>query len=149
MDKEIFTKGINFECQGSSNCCVSRGNYGYVYLSKKDLTNLAKYLNLSTDIFEKKYCEFSEGYLHLRELNINGNCQFLTNKKCSIYAARPIQCRTWPFWKENMNTKKWKEELIDFCPGIGKGRLISASIIRKKINRELKNDKQIIKEDKA
>ena len=148
MNKEIFTKGINFECQGSSNCCVSRGNYGYVYLSKKDLTNLAKYLNLSTDIFEKKYCEFSEGYLHLRELNINGNCQFLKNKKCSIYSARPIQCRTWPFWKENMNTKKWKEELIDFCPGIGKGRLISASIIRKKINRELKNDKQIIKERK-
>ncbi len=149
MNKEIFTKGINFECQGSSNCCVSRGNYGYVYLSKKDLTNLAKYLNLSTDIFEKKYCEFSEGYLHLRELNINGNCQFLKNKKCSIYSARPIQCRTWPFWKENMNTKKWKEELIDFCPGIGKGRLISASTIQKKINRELKNDKQIIKEDKA
>ena len=148
MDKEIFTKGINFECQGSSNCCVSRGNYGYVYLSKKDLTNLAKYLNLSTDIFEKKYCEFSEGYLHLRELNINGNCQFLKNKKCSIYAARPMQCRTWPFWKENMNTKKWNKELINFCPGIGKGKLISSSMIQKIINRELKNDKQIIKDDK-
>ena len=106
MDKEIFKKGINFECQESSNCCVSRGNYGYVYLSKKDQTNIAKYLNLSTDLFKKKYCEFSDGYLHLKELNINGNCQFLKNKKCSIYAARPIQCRTWPFWKENMNAKK-------------------------------------------
>jgi Fe-S-cluster containining protein len=149
MDKEIFKKGINFECQGSSNCCVSRGNYGYVYLSKKDQTKIVKYLNLSTNLFKKKYCEFSDGYLHLKELNIDGNCQFLKNKKCSIYAARPIQCRTWPFWKENMNAKKWKEELIDFCPGIGKGRLISASTIQKKINRELKNDKQIIKEDKA
>ena len=149
MDKEIFEKGINFECQGSSNCCVSRGSYGYVYLSKKDLTRIAKYLNLTTDLFKKNYCEYSDGYLHLRELNINGNCQFLKNNKCSIYAARPIQCRTWPFWKENMNAKKWKKELIDFCPGIGKGRLISASIIQKNINRELKNDKQIIKEWKG
>ena len=48
-----------------------------------------------------------------------------------------------------MNIKKWNEELINFCPGIGKGRLISASMIQKKINRELKNDKQIIKEDKT
>ena len=149
MDKNIFKKGINFQCQGSSNCCVSRGNYGYVYLSKKDLTNLAKYLNLTTNLFEKKYCEFSDGYLHLREFNIYGNCQFLTNKKCSIYAARPIQCRTWPFWEENMNAKKWEGELLDFCPGIGKGRKISASIIQKKINREMKNDKQIIKEEKG
>ncbi len=148
MGKEFFKKGISFECQGSSNCCVSRGNYGYVYLSKKDLTNIVKYLNLTTDLFKKKYCEFLDGYLHLKEININGNCQFLKNKKCSIYSARPMQCRTWPFWKENMNAKKWKKELIDFCPGIGKGRLISASIIQKKINRELKNDKQIIKERK-
>ena len=84
----------------------------------------------------------------MKEININGNCQFLENKKCSIYTARPMQCRTWPFWKENMNIKKWNEELINFCPGIGKGKLISASMIQKKINRELKNDKQIIKDDK-
>ncbi len=105
MDKKFFKEGINFKCQGSSNCCVSRGSYGYVYLSKKDLINIAKYLNLTTDSFKKKYCEYSEGYLHLKEINNNGNCQFLKNKKCSIYTARPIQCRTWPFWKENMNAK--------------------------------------------
>ena len=30
-------KGIRFECQGSGNCCVSRGAYGFVYLSKRDI----------------------------------------------------------------------------------------------------------------
>ena len=149
MGTEFFKKGINFKCQGSSNCCVSRGSYGYVYLSKKDLIKIAKYLNVSINLFKKKYCEYSDGYLHLKEIYVNGNCQFLENKKCSIYTARPMQCRTWPFWKENMNIKKWNEELINFCPGIGKGRLISASMIQKKINRELKNDKQIIKDDKS
>ncbi len=148
MDKEFFKKGINFKCQGSSNCCVSRGSYGYVYLSKKDLIKIAKYLNVSINLFKKKYCQYSDGYLHLKEIKINGNCQFLENKKCSIYTARPMQCRTWPFWKENMNVKKWNEELINFCPGIGKGKLISASKIQKQINMDIKNDEQIIKDDK-
>ena len=34
-------KGIRFECQGSGNCCVSRGTYGFVYLSKKDIKELS------------------------------------------------------------------------------------------------------------
>ena len=149
MGKEFFKKGINFKCQGSSNCCVSRGSYGYVYLSKKDLIKIAKHLNVSINLFKKKYCGYSDGYMHLKEININGNCQFLENKKCSIYAARPMQCKTWPFWKENMNAKKWNTELINFCPGIGKGKLISSSMIQKIINKELKNDKQIIKDAKT
>ena len=42
-------KGVKFECQGSSNCCVSRNSYGYVYLSKFDLKRLLFFLaNLST-----------------------------------------------------------------------------------------------------
>ena len=46
MLNKIFKNGIRFKCQGSSNCCVSRGSYGYVYLSKKDLIKIAKYLNV-------------------------------------------------------------------------------------------------------
>ena len=106
MYKEIFKKGIKFKCQGSSNCCISRGSHGYVYLSKKDLIRIAKYLNIAVNVFKKKYCDYSDGYLHLKEIYSNGNCQFLNNKKCSIYSARPTQCRTWPFWKEKHECKK-------------------------------------------
>ena len=149
MDKEIFKKGIKFKCQGSSNCCISRGSYGYVYLSKIDLANIVNYFNISINLFKKKYCDYSNGYLHLKEIHSNGNYQFLDNKRCTIYPARPTQCRTWPFWKENMNTKKWNNEIIDFCPGIGKGRLISFSMIQRKIYMDIENDKKIIKEDKS
>ena len=41
MDTKIFKNGIKFQCQGSANCCVSRGSYGYVYLSKKDINTLS------------------------------------------------------------------------------------------------------------
>ena len=36
MEKNIYEKGIRFKCQGSSNCCVTRGCNGYVFLSNKD-----------------------------------------------------------------------------------------------------------------
>ena len=149
MNKEIFKEGINFKCQGSANCCVSRGNYGYVYLSKKDLIRISKYFKISVNNFKKNYCEYSNGYLHLKEIHSNGNCQFLDNKRCSIYNDRPTQCRTWPFWNENMNIKKWNKELLNFCPGIGKGKIISFSMIQKKIKIDIDNDKKIIKEDKS
>ena len=148
MDNYFFKKEIKFKCQASSNCCVSRGLYGFVYLSNKDALKIANFLNISNKIFKKKYCEITDGYLHLKEIHKNGNCQFLDKKKCSIYKSRPTQCRTWPFWAENMNAKKWNRKIINFCPGIGKGKIISFYDIQEKINLDLKNDKQISKEKK-
>ena len=106
MDKKIYEKGIKFQCQGSANCCVSRGSYGFVFLSKNDLSKIAKFFKISLIDFKKKYCQTTEGFIHLKEVRENGDCIFLDNKRCSIYKARPTQCRTWPFWAENMNSKK-------------------------------------------
>ncbi|PPR46361.1 MAG: hypothetical protein CFH19_01289 [Alphaproteobacteria bacterium MarineAlpha5_Bin9] len=136
---------IRFKCQGSSNCCVSRGSYGFVYLSNIDLKRLSKYFNISKETFKKKYCNFTDGYLSLKEFKKNGDCQFLKRKRCSVYKARPIQCRTWPFWKENMNAKKWNKNIMSFCPGVGKGRKISKIQINKKIKMDIINEQNIIK----
>ena len=70
------------------------------------------------------------------EIRKKGECIFLKNKKCDVYKARPTQCRTWPFWPDNMKSKIWNKEIINFCPGIGKGKIIS----KKKIDKLLTND---------
>ena len=144
-NKQI-SKGIKFKCQGSGKCCVSRGNYGFVYLSKKDIFNFSKYFNISITSFKNKFCQFTNGYLHLKEINKNGDCIFLNKKKCSVYSSRPIQCRTWPFWNENINPKKWNNEIINFCPGIGKGKKISFDKIKKIVEIDIENENNIIKE---
>ena len=84
--------------------------------------------------------------MHLKEVNKNGNCIYLKDKKCSVYKARPTQCRTWPFWKENMNAKKWNNHIKNFCPGVGKGKKYSYDKILKKIKKDVKNEMNIIKE---
>lgn len=49
-----------------------------------------------------------------------GTCPFLKEGKCSVYEARPTQCRTFPFWPELMTEIKYSS-LREFCPGIGEG----------------------------
>ena len=146
MTKNIFSKGIRFQCQGSSNCCVSRGSYGFVYLSKKDILRLAKYTDLPIKDFINLYCDKTDGFVHFKERRKNGECQFLEKKRCSIYAARPTQCRTWPFWPENMNSKVWNKEVVNFCPGIGKGKIISKKRIDKLLKADKINSKDIYRE---
>jgi len=125
--KQFYKEGIHFECQGDGNCCVSRGRYGYVYLSFKDRKRLAAFFMMSATEFTATYTTKVDG---LYELKYSGDdCPFLVRNRCEVYDARPWQCRTWPFWPENMNEKVWNDEVLSWCPGAGKGRLYAAEEI--------------------
>lgn len=119
--RPFWRDGIRFECQETGRCCTSRGAYGYIYLTLEDRRRLGRHLGLATAAFTRRHCETTEGWIHLR--NPDRDCPFLDGTRCSVYAARPAQCRTFPFWPENMKPRVWREEIVSFCPGVGKGRL--------------------------
>ena len=75
----------------------------------------------------------------------DGTNEFLKNNKCSVYKSRPSQCRTWPFWNENMNPKIWNEDISINCPGIGKGNKIKSDSIKKFLKEDSKNERLILK----
>jgi len=131
---KFWEKGLKFECQGSGKCCVSRGGYGFVYLSQADRRRLAKHLQIPTRQFTKTYCDKTDGWFHLKD--VQGPCQFLRGKQCGVYEARPTQCRTWPFWPENMKPKVWAEDVAKFCPGIGKGPTRSPAEIKRQMRQD-------------
>ncbi len=129
--------GVRFACQGSGRCCTSRGEYGFVYLTLDDRRQMAKFLGLSTSHFTRRYCVKKSGIYHLRDESAEArDCRFLKNHSCSIYPARPMQCRTWPFWPENMGAKAWQKNLVEFCPGVGKGRTYSREEIQKILDQQ-------------
>lgn len=130
-DTKTKFDGYRFECQGSGKCCVARGGYGYVYFSQEDRRRLAKHLGLSTAVFTKQYCTQTNGWYHLKDFK--GDCRFLNENRCSVYEARPTQCRTWPFWPENMKAKVWRDEVAAFCPGVGKGPEIPAEDVERQV----------------
>ena len=129
MKKNFWKQGIRFECQLSGRCCKSRGYETFVYLSLKDRKQLARRLKLSLKNFNRQYCQKTEGHFHLKDRS--NECPFLKGHLCGVYEDRPTQCRTWPFWKENLTHKNWKKNVVGFCPGIGKGEKYTAKEIRK------------------
>lgn len=127
-----WKNGIQFQCQGSGKCCVSRGEYGYVYLTLSDRRALARFFGLGTREFTQKYCDKDDnGIWKLNDFT--SSCRFLKKNRCSVYEARPTQCRTWPFWPEVMSAKAWSREVAAYCPGVGKGKVWSEQEIKKQL----------------
>jgi len=102
-------------CQGK--CCT--GESGYIYVTKDEVQGISKLLNLDINDFMSKYL-FKKGYKYsIKELKYNDSyeCIFYDRKSngCSIYEARPLQCKTFPFWDYY---KTRVDELKLECPGI-------------------------------
>jgi Fe-S-cluster containining protein len=135
-----WAEGVQFECQGSGKCCTSRGEYGFVYLTDEDRVRLADHLGISEKNLVAEFCEETEGLLHLKDPD--KDCQFLEDKRCGIYEGRPTQCRTWPFWPENMDARSWAK-VAEFCPGVGKGRTWSRDEIQAEIDRSEDEDEYV------
>lgn len=138
IDKKLYANGIRFECTGCGECCKSRGRYGYIYVILEERQQLARHLGLTTAAFTRKHCEKTDGLFHLK--NPSKDCQFLDGVRCSVYSARPEQCRTWPFWPENMSAKVWKLEVMRDCEGIGIGRVHTPAEIEQHIAAEQLRD---------
>jgi len=128
MKQPWWKDGLQFQCQQSGKCCVSHGEYGFVYLTLEDRQNIARVLKMTTAAFTKKYCKKTDGVYHV--VDTGPNCRFLEHNKCTVYEARPMQCKTWPFWPETMSPKAWKQDVVKFCPGVGKGPVWSRDQIQ-------------------
>ena len=138
--KKWWHDGVRFECQGSGKCCVSRGEYGHVYLTLDDRRRLARLLKMRLSSFTRKFCEQGEGIWKLKDFT--ETCVFLEDKRCKVYTARPTQCRTWPFWPEVMSAKAWSKDVAQFCPGVGKGKVWGKAEIEKRIKDQMTSEEQ-------
>ena len=98
-------------------------------MSQNDLDQLSTFLNLPEGEVRERYCRAVDmggvTQLSLRERD-NYDCVFWEEGGCSVYAARPLQCRSFPFWPAQLaDRESWRLAGGD-CPGIGTGPLHSA-----------------------
>ena len=82
---------------------------------------MAEHLGLEVDEFLSRYARRVGGRYTLKEVE-NYNCVMLGEKGCTVYEVRPIQCRTFPFWDENLYSRRGWKSAAESCPGMGKGR---------------------------
>jgi Fe-S-cluster containining protein len=124
-----YDEGLSFTCTQCGNCCT--GPTGYVWFNDEEATAMAKAVDMKKADFLQAYSRLEFGKRTLKEIrNDNGqyDCVFLKQDKegrrgCSIYDVRPQQCRTWPFWPENLKTPKHWQRAAVRCPGMTAGGL--------------------------
>ena len=130
-DKPWYADGLRFECTGCGNCCS--GAPGYIWVNQAEIDALAAHLEISPAEFERRFVRSVGIRRSLKELpKRNYDCVFLDaeTRKCQVYEHRPRQCRTWPFWKSNLNSPEaWKETGKD-CPGCDRGKLYQLETIQ-------------------
>lgn len=119
---KFYENGLRFECTGCGACCRLPG--GRVEISEEEARVIAAHLQLSLTDFIKKYCLDKNGGIELKDNELQ-HCIFLVNDRCAVYEARPLQCRTFPFWPENLKSEYRWNQLSEFCPGVNTGILHS------------------------
>lgn len=113
----LYRDGLPFGCTKCGKCCT--GLAGYVWVSDDEITKMAQFLKLTVPYFKQRYVR-TIGQRHaLVELKSqNHSCVFYQDKLCQVYPVRPLQCRAYPFWEENLLSEhSWKQTALE-CEGI-------------------------------
>jgi hypothetical protein len=129
-----YKEGLPFKCTGCGQCCT--GSPGYVWVDDEEIKELAKHLNISIPEFIQRYTHQLHGRTSLREDPKNYDCVFLKERRCTVYQARPRQCRTFPWWPDQLASPKAWKEAQGRCEGIGhpEAELVSLDEIQKQLN---------------
>ncbi len=115
---------IRVKCQRSGRCCSTGPN---VALTAHDVCRIAKYMGVDWRELRGKYIIAIIADMiaipALRGMG-DGRCAFLKIQNglptCTIYPARPLRCRLYPFLPVSPS-KKDQVYVDTYCPGYGMG----------------------------
>ena len=134
-----YADGLSFTCSQCGNCCT--GGPGYVWISEVEIDRLADFLQMPRLEVLKRYCRKIGGRISFKERILGPqrhDCVFLeeiestqydpragrevrtTKRICRVYDVRPLQCRTWPFWPENLDSRRAWNAAARKCPGMSR-----------------------------
>lgn len=88
-----------YDCSKCPGYCCS---YDQIEVSHHDIKRLAKHLEITPAVAEKRYTKIDEGKVvlrHHKDEYFTSMCVFFDRKarRCTVYEARPHPCRTYPY----------------------------------------------------
>lgn len=115
-----YRDGLKFRCTQCGDCCT--GDPGVVWVTDEDVAAIAKHLDKPVGEIRLFHTRIVGPRVSLTEFG-NGDCTFFdpARRGCTIYPVRPVQCRTWPFWNSNLESRQAWDEMCKSCPGAGNG----------------------------
>ncbi len=131
-----YTGGLAFQCVQCGQCCAGPAE-GYVWVTDAEVAAIARHLGAPEADVRGRYVRQVGRRFSLREQPGSNDCVFLTadasgERRCRVYPVRPLQCRTWPFWRSNLRSgDAWARAGIR-CPGINRGETVAFDEIERK-----------------
>jgi hypothetical protein len=127
-----YADGLRFSCTQCGNCCS--GAPGYVWIELAEVAKIAAFVGVSEEQFARQHVRRVSSRLSLLERS-GGDCEFLDRNPdgkttCRIHPVRPVQCRTWPFWKSNLTSARAWETTAKHCPGMNAGDVTALPVIQ-------------------
>ncbi len=111
IDKEVWQE---IDCLSCANCCKKMTPT----FTAKDITRIAKHLDMTTTEFKDKWLYYDEKDGDW--MNTKQPCQFLNmqTNMCSIYEVRPADCSGFPHFTKKTPTQyiHVHQQNIQYCP---------------------------------
>ena len=117
--KEGFDFGFKPDACGtcSGKCCI--GEPGRIWINQQEILKISSLLQINPVDYIHTYLLHIGNRFSIKERFTEEGleCVFFdrSNNQCSIYKARPSQCRKYPFWEHYRDDM---EQVIRDCPGI-------------------------------
>lgn len=117
-----------------------------VQFTAQEGAHMAAKLGISEEEFYQTYAGegVDEGHYELHDVHregygfdcvLLGRCEQTGKTWCIVHEARPMQCRTWPFWPDNLESKRTWRNAGKECEGIGRGPLVPLRVIQQEAER--------------
>ncbi len=131
-DSRWYAAGLRFRCERCGNCCGGKGSV--VQLSPRETEALANHVGMSVAEFRAEHTRESLGETVLLDRPGSTDCEWLERNRdgttaCRVNAAKPDQCRDYPFWSRVVRDRESFEHEGESCRGIGRGDTIPADEI--------------------
>ena len=121
MQPFYLQQPLRFSCNRCGECCATAGEY-YAQLNEAESEKIREHRQLSRSWFRRRYLRRLDDGGRVLVSAANERCIFLNSDgSCRVYPVRPLQCRTYPFWPELVNSATaWQRESRR-CEGINRG----------------------------
>ena len=131
--KPLLADGVRFECvEGCTKCCAIPG---VVYVFRGEIPAMAEFFDMDIDSFMDEYLRHHWADVYELDFPDQEPCMFLEDEGCAIYEVRPEQCRTFPFWPDNVKDASLWKGVKRLCPGVGRGRTYDYDEIQEIVER--------------
>jgi Fe-S-cluster containining protein len=136
-----YPRKVRFKCEKCALCCGdTEDRIRRILLLEIEAKNISKKTHKSVNSFAEKVEGF-EPYIYVMKKAENRKCVFLKDDLCTIYQARPLICRFYPFELKEENHKHIFA-YTDECPAIGKGPCLEKGYFEKLFKASLRTMKE-------